>query len=258
MDYDIIGDIHGHADELEHLLQKLGYRKQGSSYKHGDDRKVVFLGDFIDRSPKIKEVLHIAKSMVDSGNAEAIMGNHEFNAIAFHTPKRDNKNAYYRENSEKNISQHYRTLEQFNAFPNEWQMYLDWVKSLPIYIDLEEFRAVHACWNDEHLDWLEHNFEKFDIDFLDQATAKNSKAFLVTEELLKGKEQKLHDGYFFHDKDGNRRDECRVKWWQPTEERKTYGDVLMACPEGIANHPLPATEFHHYPNEKPVFLDTIG
>ena len=48
MDYDIIGDIHGHADALEQLLQKLGYRKQGDIYEHRDNRKVVFLGALQD------------------------------------------------------------------------------------------------------------------------------------------------------------------------------------------------------------------
>ncbi|TAH43995.1 MAG: hypothetical protein EYC69_01290 [Bacteroidetes bacterium] len=86
MNYDIIGDIHGHADELESLLQKLGYKKQGNTYSHYESRKVIFVGDFIDRGPKIRETLHLVKAMCDAGNAQAVMGNHEFNAICFHTP----------------------------------------------------------------------------------------------------------------------------------------------------------------------------
>jgi hypothetical protein len=45
--YDLIGDIHGHADELVQLLQALGYEKTHGAYRHRD-RKVIFLGDFID------------------------------------------------------------------------------------------------------------------------------------------------------------------------------------------------------------------
>lgn len=80
---DIIGDIHGHADKLEELLTKLGYSKTNGIYSHLD-RKVLFVGDYIDRGPKIRETLQIVRAMVDSGNAIALMGNHEYNALCFH------------------------------------------------------------------------------------------------------------------------------------------------------------------------------
>jgi hypothetical protein len=72
--YDLIGDIHGHADELVQLLEVLGYRKHGTTYSH-PERKVIFLGDFIDRGPKIREVLEIARSMMEEGKVLAVMGN---------------------------------------------------------------------------------------------------------------------------------------------------------------------------------------
>ena len=51
---DFIGDIHGHADKLEKLLIKLGYTQVDGAYSH-PDRKVLFVGDYIDRGPKIRE-----------------------------------------------------------------------------------------------------------------------------------------------------------------------------------------------------------
>ena len=48
--YDLIGDIHGRAVELEALLIKLSYRRVGAGYRH-EKRKVIYLGDFIDRGP---------------------------------------------------------------------------------------------------------------------------------------------------------------------------------------------------------------
>ena len=77
--YDLIGDIHGHAAELRQLLEKLGYSQHGGIYLH-PDRKVIFLGDFIDRGPQIREALGIVRVMVESGSALAVMGNHELNA----------------------------------------------------------------------------------------------------------------------------------------------------------------------------------
>ena len=66
--YDLIGDIHGHADALEQLLLKLGYQQVNGIYRH-PERQVIFLGDFIDRGPKIREVLSIVRPMVEAGHA---------------------------------------------------------------------------------------------------------------------------------------------------------------------------------------------
>ncbi len=60
---DFIGDIHGHADELENLLNKLGYSKLSGSYKH-PDRTAFFVGDYIDPGPEIPKTLDIVRSIV--------------------------------------------------------------------------------------------------------------------------------------------------------------------------------------------------
>ncbi len=86
MRYDFIGDIHGYAGLLEQILFKLGYQTEGESYVvHEEDCKVVFLGDYIDRGPQNRRVIEIARSMTEKGRAIALMGNHEFNAICYHT-----------------------------------------------------------------------------------------------------------------------------------------------------------------------------
>jgi hypothetical protein len=64
LQYDIVGDIHGHADPLEVLLHKLGYRRKFGVYSHPENRKMVFVGDFIDRGPKIRETLHLVSAMI--------------------------------------------------------------------------------------------------------------------------------------------------------------------------------------------------
>lgn len=50
MNYDVIGDLHGHAAALEALLARMGYRKREGAWRH-PDRTAVFVGDFIDRGP---------------------------------------------------------------------------------------------------------------------------------------------------------------------------------------------------------------
>jgi protein phosphatase len=89
--FDIIGDIHGCADELEALLERLGYGKlavaghePGSSnvgYVHPAGRKVVFVGDLVDRGPRVLDTLRIARSMVASGSALCVPGNHDMKLL---------------------------------------------------------------------------------------------------------------------------------------------------------------------------------
>ena len=83
--YDLIGDIHGHASELVDLLAALGCSKHKGVYKH-HERRAIFLGDFIDRGPQIRETLEIVRPMIDAGFALSVMGNHELNALAYVSP----------------------------------------------------------------------------------------------------------------------------------------------------------------------------
>ncbi|WP_369226209.1 polynucleotide kinase-phosphatase [Streptomyces sp. R39] len=71
--FDIVGDIHGCASELETLLAKLGY----TDGVHPEGRTAVFVGDLVDRGPDSPGVLRRVMSMVRSGNALCVPGNHE-------------------------------------------------------------------------------------------------------------------------------------------------------------------------------------
>ena len=79
--FDIIGDVHGCFDELLELMTTLGYsiKKNGDGYQVGvpDRRKAIFLGDLVDRGPKIVAVLRLVMDMVDAGTALCIPGNHD-------------------------------------------------------------------------------------------------------------------------------------------------------------------------------------
>ena len=79
--FDIIGDLHGCFDELEALLVKLGYRierqDEGFSVSHPQGRRLVFLGDLVDRGPRIVDCLRIVMDAVAGGVAICVPGNHE-------------------------------------------------------------------------------------------------------------------------------------------------------------------------------------
>ena len=80
--FDIIGDIHGCADELEALLTKLAYvPDERGGFMHPDGRKVIFLGDLVDRGPRVPSVLRTAMAMVEAGTALAVPGNHDIKLV---------------------------------------------------------------------------------------------------------------------------------------------------------------------------------
>jgi protein phosphatase len=79
--FDIIGDVHGCYEELTTLLAQLGYRLQdeaeGARPIPPDRRRAIFVGDLVDRGPRIPEVLRLVMSMVDEGTAFCVPGNHD-------------------------------------------------------------------------------------------------------------------------------------------------------------------------------------
>ncbi|MFL6194519.1 MAG: polynucleotide kinase-phosphatase [Thermoanaerobaculia bacterium] len=76
--FDLIGDIHGCGDELEELLGTLGYGPdEAGVWRHPLGRKVVFLGDLVDRGPRVAGVLRLVMGMVAAGTGLCVPGNHD-------------------------------------------------------------------------------------------------------------------------------------------------------------------------------------
>lgn len=252
MKVDFIGDIHGHAFELVLLLTKLGYHNNKGYYAHPEGRQVVFVGDYIDRGPYIRKTLEIVKDMCDNGTAQAVMGNHEYNAILFHTPNKKN-GAYYRKHGYKEIKQHIETLKQFKHHQDEWNMYLEWFKKLPLFIETENYRVVHAYWNQKHIEFIKSNPIVWDDDFLDEVTKEDSNEYKAVEELLKGIEHPLTDGHHFYDAYNIKREKCRVKWWHSSNGNIMNDEYLFNCPTGLRS-----LEFNgivdDIPADRPIFF----
>jgi hypothetical protein len=247
--YDIIGDIHGFASQLEKLLSQMGYSAQQGVWKH-PTRQVIFVGDFIDRGPEIRKVLQIVRDMVDGGNALAVMGNHEYNAIAYAHQKPDG--TYLRPHSQNNINQHEKTLKEFSNRQAEWEDWLRWFYSLPLFLDLGELRVVHACWDQEHIDWLDQHFQgRLTENLLIQSHVKGSEAWTVIEETLKGKEINIPEHCAWRDKHGHLRTANRVKWWKdPT--LATHEDLIFNCPDILKDQTWPADlKLEIYPEAAP-------
>jgi protein phosphatase len=82
--FDVIGDVHGCARELTALLERLGYRRISARrpFRHPGGRRAVFVGDLVDRGPRIVEAARIAMDMCDAGSALAVAGNHDVDLAA--------------------------------------------------------------------------------------------------------------------------------------------------------------------------------
>lgn len=253
--YDLIGDIHGYAEELKCLLQKLGYSETRSGYHH-PQRTAVFCGDFVDRGPEIPEVVRIVRQMCDEGNAIAVMGNHEFNALAFDTEDPDQPGQFLRPHSERNLKQHAATLKQLTS--SERQDALAWFRTLPVAVETDLFRVVHACWNPlciQNLETATKEFGAFTPEFLKRATAVHDPVFDAIECVLKGPELQLPDGLTVTDKEGNRRRRIRIRWFQSPQEQ-TWQTYALPAAQSLPADPIPDDVFAcpYEQHERPVFV----
>lgn len=223
--YDIIGDVHGCASQLEALLTELGYQKTGGTgeYRHRD-RQAIFVGDLIDRGSEQLRVLQIVKDMVDAGSAQIVMGNHEFNALAYDTEWPSGSGKYLRAHddpdnpwSAKNTAQHAAFLQQVTG--TDRRRYLDWFKTIPLWLDLGGLRVVHACWHQDSIAIVEQRCGSSspfgDVNHLVAATDEDDPLYRAVETLLKGPEISLvaHGQPRYRDKDGIARPNARVRWW---------------------------------------------
>lgn len=250
--YDIIGDVHGHAATLETLLNQLGYENSRGFYRH-ETRKAVFLGDLIDRGRENFKTLALVKAMTDNGEAQMVLGNHEFNALCFHT--RSAAGEFLRPHVPKNINQHRAVLDEIETYGEaQWRDYLEWFRMLPLFLAIPRnnvpgkkplsfsplsntdspggsgrrpggFRVVHACWDRRSVEFITHSpirdgAGRLTDAFLEQASTVDTAMFEAVEILLKGKEVWLpREILGLHDKDGHLRRKLRVKWWMSPADR---------------------------------------
>jgi hypothetical protein len=256
--YDVIGDIHGCATALKALLTTMGYRERHGLWQH-PTRRVIFLGDFIDRGPEQVEVMGIVRAMVDAEQALTVMGNHEFNAVAWATPTATGPDAYLRSHTEDHRNQHTEFLAQVGEGSPLHEELIDWFRGLPLWLDLPGLRVVHACWHEPSFKILTEHLSAGDR-IRDEAawaalTREGDPAFEALETVLKGLEIPLPEGVEFTDKDGKIRRRVRTRWWK--DHPITYRDLAIAPLEvipQIPHEPAPEHILPGYDGDKPVFV----
>lgn len=220
---DFIGDIHGHYDHLIRLLLKLGYKNQNGEYIH-KERIPVFLGDYINRGPDSLAVVDLISKMQLSGNAYALMGNHEFNFLAYHFKDkagnffRPNTETYYGyiASSKKPIDESGRLIEILN-----------WMQDLPLIIKGTYFTAVHAQWSHQHEQLISSSgIKKMDEKSM-QVLHSSDELLTSVSEVLKGKEIEITDEFNLKHRLALNNKKIRFFWWKKnrTNKLKEWLDV---------------------------------
>ena len=263
--YDIIADIHGRFDKLTDLMERLGYEKNGDGFIPPPNHKALFLGDLIDTKPGheypggVRATLRAVKAMCDRGDALCIMGNHELNAIYFHSKGLENQ--WLRHHGDKNVAMHQGTLDDFPDYRNpqsEWQrVWIPWMKQLPFFLELDGLRAVHACWHPEMIERIRGR-SFVDADFFLACANKNNPEGEAMEILLKGIEVPLPHPYFFADHTNIKRYNFRARWWEMPNEQVLCSQLVFPANEQICAIPIGRESINMFQpyvgNERPVFF----
>lgn len=143
--FDIVGDIHGEIEALEKLLDVLGYDENG---QHPEQRKLIFVGDLCDRGPNSIAVIDKVRTLVEQGCAQCVIGNHELNLLI--DAKREGNGWFFGSPHEDDIQQ----FSSVAATAYDKIKILDFLVTLPVGLESDQLRIVHACWHSESIESL--------------------------------------------------------------------------------------------------------
>jgi len=266
--YDIIGDVHGSADKLLGLLDLLGYRVRDGVHHH-PERTAVFVGDLIDRGPDQVEVVRTVRAMHEAGSALVVLGNHEFNALAWSTPDPAAPGEFARTHGGPggpgHSRQHRAYLDQVVEGSDLHRSHLAWFATLPRWLDLDGLRVAHACWHQPSLDVLDAwapPGTPLDDRFVLEASRKGSVLHQAVEVVLKGPEVRLPDGCAWRDPEGTLRRTARLRWWDdlaPTAAERLAIPDNATTPDGDPYPGVPDDvtadlDTYAYRDDVPVFF----
>ncbi len=257
---DIIGDIHGYADKLTGLLQQLGYRHNGQYFVPPAGHRALFIGDLIDRGSQQVATLEIVFAMLDADVADAIMGNHEYNALAFATLDPHNAKQYLRSHNEVHVRQHEAFLAELPFGSDGHKYWLQRLYELPLWLETDCACFVHACWDVDSMAVLKPLLtedNRLTPHGLTVTSQENTVPFDALERVLKGVETALPDGIVMIDKEGTKRTRVRVCWWLENLNKRTFYEVARAPLSALAQIPsdlLAENIDFALKTDKPVFV----
>jgi len=172
---DIVGDVHGEHEALMALLERLGHDPRRN--RHPEGRRLVFVGDLVDRGPDSPAVIDTVRDLCGRGMAQCVLGNHELNLL-----RNDAKegNAWFlrpdhAEQQPGGAFAHSRAVVETQHKADIFE----YLAALPLVLQRPDLRVVHAAWQDEAIGKLEEPgarstielFEHFEADIAQRGRA---------------------------------------------------------------------------------------
>jgi hypothetical protein len=196
--------------------------------------------------------------MLDAGTAQAVMGNHEFNAIAWYTPDPESGGEHLRRRIDKNRSQHAAFLAETEHNAALHTELVAWFLKLPLWLDLPGLRVIHTCWHPDYMAGILPRLKPgrlLDPVLVAAASRRGSVEFRVVETLLKGIEVNLPSGHGFLDKDGRERRNVRTRWWDAAADTYRKAAIIgEPAREALPDTPIPKWALLGYQSDTPVFF----
>lgn len=142
---DIVGDVHGQFEALQNLLHYLGYSPEG---RHPQGRRLVFVGDLVDRGPDSPACVAWVMQACQHGRAHMVLGNHELNLL-MHEPK-DGSGWFFDSRAAKDARQYAPWQRQENGKSAVTAFF----RQQPLVLQRQDLRVVHAAWLPEIIEEL--------------------------------------------------------------------------------------------------------
>lgn len=268
---DIVADRHGYFDEEVALFHAMDYRLIKGVFTHKTGaRSLYLLGDAPDRGDKIVDVNTVEKATIETGNARAIIGNHEYNHICMNIRHPAKPGEYLRPRNAQNKGQTHQTHKQYKAVGDDkalWRNHMAFYQTLPIYDQNDEFRVVHACWDPKNIAVLDQHLKNGVLTTDDiihaETNWRKSELSKAIVETLKGKEIKtellLDVGFTKADLE-NQQSTKRIAWWYENRGDMIVpaGDVILDLPKQLRDKKIPlalvADQLVDDPDPRPVFF----
>jgi hypothetical protein len=217
---DVVADIHGEIEAIGALLFRLGYDERG---RHPEGRRLVFLGDLTDRGPDSPAVVALVRRLVELGRARCVLGNHELNLLR---GQEKHGNAWFHGKPES-LDRSGRVVPQVAADEGTRPEILRFFRRLPLALEREDLRVVHACWDPAMVDLARDASDVLDLyvrsvrriheeleargvtdDFEVRLALQNRNPVKV---LTSGHERPTAEPF---EAGGKLRDRERVRWWE--------------------------------------------
>jgi len=230
--YDVVGDTHGYAKKLDRLLVNMEYPLIGGEFApHPEGRILWFAGDYVNRGPESIELTQRIEGLFNRGIAKGVLGNHDYDVVLWATPDPRRPGEFLRPHAEAGYGERHGFLKALSADPELCKSTINFFKTLPLYLEQDNYRLVHACWHQESIDLLKRHDCMTDDGRLTEKGWRvggdvGSPLKRAIDILLKGPQERLGEGLSYLDWDGKNQDTARLAWWK--EDAAIVGEAFSS------------------------------